>query len=447
MLTTKLKGGLGNQLFQIAAGETMSKNSGRTYFVENLNTTSVHSNEMYFDSIFKNWKHLYKPLQSVTFNEPSFEYTNWLPQTEIPTICLEGYFQNWHYIPQDFCDRLTFDTSILRKFPIHKRAAFLHIRGGDYKNHWLHDVGLDSYYEQAIQIFPRGTHFYIFTNDIEYAKTKKFLNSISYSFVFENEVNSLYLMSQCGAGGICANSSYSWWGAYLNRNRKIIMPNKWFNSSGFYTEGYYFPNVIRLSTEVDWDFIDKVVYINLDHRKDRDAYMKNMTACFSDKVIRFSAIQDNPGAVGCTKSHIAVLEMAMRNKWKNILVLEDDATWNKLDQGYKSLRELSSNDYDVIVLGGTFVNRNGNKLISCKTTVGYLVNSNYYTTLIDNFKNGLESLQKTQEVNTSAIDSYWQQLQARDNWFILSPCLVYQRPDHSDICNSYQDYTNYFELV
>jgi hypothetical protein len=160
-------------------------------------------------------------------------------------VVLYGYFQNWKYIPDNFCERLSFDPSVLRKFPIHKKAAFLHIRGGDYKNHWLHDVGLDSYYERAIQMFPKGTHFYVFTNDIEYAKTKSFLNSISYSFVFENEVDSLYLMSQCGMGGVCANSSYSWWGAYLNPNRKIVMPSKWYTDSR-YSDGYYFNGVTKL---------------------------------------------------------------------------------------------------------------------------------------------------------------------------------------------------------
>jgi len=71
------------------------------------------------------------------------------------------------------------------------------------------------------------------------------LNSISYSFVFESEVDSLYLMSQCGAGGICANSSYSWWGAYLNPNRMIVMPSKWYTDSR-YSDGYYFNGVIKL---------------------------------------------------------------------------------------------------------------------------------------------------------------------------------------------------------
>jgi hypothetical protein len=246
MLTTRLQGGLGNQLFQIAAGETMSKNTERKHYIENLNTSSAHSKEMYFDSILKNWKTLYQPLQSVLFDEPNFEYADWLPHSQFPAICLNGYFQNWMYVPEDFKTKLSFDTSISEKYSKLEFSAFLHVRGGDYKNHWLHDVKLDSYYEKAILEFPKDTHFYIFTNDLEYTLTKEFLRKIKHTFIFENEVNSLYLMSQCALGGICANSSFSWWGAYLNPNRKITMPSKWFNDPNIYINGYYFDGVSKI---------------------------------------------------------------------------------------------------------------------------------------------------------------------------------------------------------
>jgi hypothetical protein len=251
MLTVYPKGGLGNQLFQYAAAETIAKLTGRQFYLYTLETRKTdHSQEEYFNSILKNFKSLY--------SQPSEQYVNayedvqhlfidWNAKLNAvdKNIILYGYFQNWKYISDSFCERLAFDQSVLRKFPIHKRAAFLHIRGGDYKNNWLHDVGLDSYYKKAIHSFPKGTHFYVFTNDIEYARSKSFLNNISYSFVFENEVDSLYLMSQCGLGGICANSSFSWWGSYLNRNRKILMPSKWF-TDGTYADGYYFEGVTKV---------------------------------------------------------------------------------------------------------------------------------------------------------------------------------------------------------
>jgi glycosyl transferase, family 25 len=451
MLTVKLQGGLGNWLFQIAAGDHIAKQTGRKFFISHIIDRSRHSNENYFASILRNFSDLYQTpdyAPIIQVNEPSFNYIDWnsnLNSAE-QIYCLVGYFQNYKYISDGFIEKLNFDKSITSKYPNLDRSAFIHIRGTDYKNHWLHDVGLANYYERAINAFPFGTQFYIFTNDEEYAKSLSFLKDIPHMFVRENEVNSLYLMSQCGIGGICANSSYSWWGAFLNPNRKIIMPNKWYNDPSLYIEGYYFQNATRLEVSYSWNFIHKAVYINLDRRTDRDNHMKEMTRCLGDKVIRFSAIEHNPGFVGCTKSHIAILEMAIQNKWKNVLILEDDAVWNKINQGYSTLRELTSKDYDVIVLGGTFVEHNQSRLINCKSTVGYLVNSKYYKTLLENFKEGLKHLEETNDLTNFAIDSFWAPLQARDKWFVVSPCLIYQKPDHSDICNNFQDYTNLFQL-
>jgi hypothetical protein len=251
MLTVYPKGGLGNQLFQYAAAETIAKLTNRQFYLYTVETRKTdHSQEEYFDSILKEFKSFHtQPIHDYTnaFEDIQHAFIDWNSKLNPSdkNVILFGYFQHWRYIPENFCERLTFDTSILRKFPIHKRAAFLHIRGGDYKQNWYHDIGLDPYYKKAIEMFPKGTHFYVFTNDIDYAKSKDFLKDISYSFVFENEVNSLYLMSQCGVGGICANSSYSWWGAYLNRNRKIIMPSKWYTDSS-YSDGYYFDGVFKL---------------------------------------------------------------------------------------------------------------------------------------------------------------------------------------------------------
>jgi glycosyl transferase family 25 len=448
MLTTKLQGGLGNWLFQIAAGETISKQTNRTYFISSIDK-SCHSNIDYFENIIKHWKGLIlKDVHPIEVYEPSFSFANWndLLGNQSSPICLIGYFQNYKYIPNDFIERLSFDKSITEKYSKLENSAFIHIRGTDYKNHWLHDVKLDSYYWRALNRFPKDTHFYIFTNDRDYAASKSFLKDIQYTFVDENEMDSLYLMSQCKVGGICANSSFSWWGAHLNPNRIITMPSKWYNQTHFYIDGYYFNNVIKIDVENNWNFIDKVVYINLDKRTDRNEHMNSMTSVFSNKVMRFSGIEYDIGSIGCTKSHIAVLEMAIRNNWKNVLILEDDATWNKLEEGYVKLETLVNTNYDVIVLGGTFVNRNGNRLISCKTTVGYLVSSKYFNTLLENFKDGLKKLEETHNYELFTVDSYWSKLQQTDNWFIITPCLIYQRPDYSNICNSYQDYSCYFEL-
>ena len=80
--------------------------------------------------------------------------------------------------------------------------------------------------------------FVIFTNDIPYAKN--YFKDIP--IIQENELDTLYLMSQA-KGCICVNSSFSWWGAYLNPNRPIFMPSKWFGNILMDKSGYYFKGV------------------------------------------------------------------------------------------------------------------------------------------------------------------------------------------------------------
>jgi hypothetical protein len=160
-----------------------------------------------------------------------------------PNIELTGYFQDWRYIDREFISRLTFATDVLTRYSNVNEGIFLHIRGGDYVGNVYHDVGLDAYYERAINMFP-NSHFFIVTNDVNYAMNKPFISNINYTLVIEPEIDTLYLMSQC-AGGICANSSFSWWGAFLNPHRKIVMPDKWYPNPMMNTEGYYFPGVIK----------------------------------------------------------------------------------------------------------------------------------------------------------------------------------------------------------
>jgi hypothetical protein len=300
---------------------------------------------------------------------------------------------------------------------------------------------LVEYYIKAIDSFPKGTVFSVFTNDIQYAHTIVNLNDIDHTIINENEVDSIYLMSKC-KGGICANSSFSWWGARLNPNRKLILPSEWFKDTNFYTAGFYFPEATVLHCKM-WDFVDKVVYINLDHRTDRNEHMKQMTKTFGNKVSRFSAIKTDYGLIGCCLSHIQILKTAIKDNCENILVLEDDAEWYNFEQGYKTLRKLASDPYDVIMLGGSFVSYNPDtyKLLSCLTTTGYLINRHYIHTLLSNFEEGLSLLIQNYSMGPCyALDVYWKKLQQADNWYIVQPPLVYQLPNYSDIENRSVDY-------
>jgi len=213
--------------------------------------------------------------------------------------------------------------------------------------------------------------------------------------------------------------------------------------------------------ERNWDFIEKAVYINLDHRKDRrqeiEKEMKGRIP--SNKVIRLSAIKDNPGSIGCTRSHIKVIEMAIQNNWKNVLVIEDDAMFHKYDTGYDTLEWIFDEhpDFDVITLGNVKADfdKSTLKLRSGQTTTAYIVNKHYYQKLLENFKYGLSQLLKVRHLSDQerlpysqkyCIDIYWKNLQKTDNWYIVNPALMIQRPSNSSIEGSYKDYTSRFNL-
>jgi hypothetical protein len=244
MLTVELQGGLGNQLFQLAFLEYASSISGKPWYISTLKSPhTVHSTEQYFETIFKNWKQYVgnKYINYIIQEKQNVSYQDWATILKNPTgpIKLCGYFQNFEYvnrIRETFIQRLSFDTSILEKYPTISEKIFIHIRGGDYKNNSFHNVELSNYYKTCIELFD-GSDFVIFTNDIEYAKTILPDTPI----IEENEVDTLYLMSKC-KGGICANSSFSWWGAYLNPLRKIAIPSRWvngdFHHSSYRVEGW-----------------------------------------------------------------------------------------------------------------------------------------------------------------------------------------------------------------
>ena len=85
------------------------------------------------------------------------------------------------------------------------------------------------------------------------------------------------------------------------------------------------------------DNIDKIIYINLDSRKDRDLSIRSQLKIYNLKAERLSAsyIENNPSQ-GCALSHIRCLEEAIKNNYKNILILEDDFVFNVDPKEFKN---------------------------------------------------------------------------------------------------------------
>lgn len=196
-----------------------------------------------------------------------------------------------------------------------------------------------------------------------------------------------------------------------------------------------------------FEFIEKVIYINLEHRTDRRREIEEVLSNFSpEKILRFNAIKESHGGIGCTKSHIAVLELAIENKWKNYLVVEDDAMWSPhAHKSYVVLLQLIVKPFDVITLGTVYAKHDENyKLFSGQTTTAYIVSQHYYSTLLQNYKEGLQGFLETGDYPVYSIDQYWKRLQSKDNWYCVIPSLMIQRPGYSDIEKHVIDNGQYF---
>lgn len=162
----------------------------------------------------------------------------------------DGYWQNYKYfnkyksiITKEFQFKNPLpkqNQELLNEISGEPDSVAVHVRRGDYlKNKkYVGLCGLD-YYKAAIEIIGRKVQkpvFYLFSDDIEYVKNNicPLLDGAAYKIVSWNKGDESYvdmqLMSKC-SHMIIANSSFSWWAAYLNeRVSNVIAPQKWTNS-------------------------------------------------------------------------------------------------------------------------------------------------------------------------------------------------------------------------
>lgn len=255
-----LMGGLCNQMFQIASIYGLSRKHNRKYlFSENYidnSQTIIHSKNKYknyFDTIFCKLKQYRKDDIKCNLYRESIQKVG-KPHDIIfnNNTLFYGYYQNFHNwdgYKDEVKNLFYFENKKYDKYDT-DNSFFIHFRRGDYVNNSYHEVVNNDYYKNALKYF-NVKKVLIFSNEKNYGMKLDFLKDYEKVFVDEDEIDSLNIMRQCKYGGICANSSFSWWGAYLNNSKdKIItVPCKWFgiNSrikdfSGYFCEEF---NIIK----------------------------------------------------------------------------------------------------------------------------------------------------------------------------------------------------------
>lgn len=196
--------------------------------------------------------------------------------------------------------------------------------------------------------------------------------------------------------------------------------------------------------------IKHAYYINLESRPDRKTHVETQLAQLGIVAQRFNAISLANGALGCSFSHLKLLEMAKANQWEHLLIVEDDILFtNPTLFAQQCNRFLSKHsNFDVCIWAGNNfppyapVDDTCVKVTRCQTTTGYLVQQHYYDTLIQNYRTSIQCLMREPQNHVLyAIDKYWFHLQAVDTWYLIIPLTVTQKEDYSNIEKRYTNYT------
>jgi len=237
--TVVLAGGLGNMLFQVAAGFAAAKESGYDFklYLDHIGGMVHELPTSYRDNIFKKLTTIDTDITLQVLEQSSFRYDPIeLPSSLNPNtaIALSGGFQSYKYFQRCASDiKELFAPSLELLMDLGDRyntdgLVSLHVRRGDYLQLPQHHHNLSiEYYQNAIDYF-KGHRFLIFSDDIEWCR-EQFKGS-EFTFAQGNSVvEDLYLMSMC-KHNIIANSTFSWWGAWLNTNPEkiVVYPDKWF---------------------------------------------------------------------------------------------------------------------------------------------------------------------------------------------------------------------------
>ena len=253
MITVYLQGGLGNQMFQIAAAYSHAKkNKDKAVFdLDNSHTPLQGENSSKYKGKLFRFDHL-KNVYNVcnkTFSQPNHGYCV-IPYEKNQQ--LQGFFQSEKFFINHKEDIIEiFRKGLKDGYPnrwssieiglkdlrnkSHKPIVSIHIRRGDYlKFSGIHDTCSVDYYNKSMEIMKEKIgdfHPYFVSDDIEWCR-KIFGDSGSFSS-YTDEIDYIILMVNSDHN-IIANSSFSWWGAYLNNNKNkvVIGPIRWFGPKG-----------------------------------------------------------------------------------------------------------------------------------------------------------------------------------------------------------------------
>lgn len=217
-MITYIQGGLGNQMFQYAAGLAVSKRLQEPLYINN-SFYEANKSRQYELGVF--------PISATVSNEQEklIQEKGFRHQEITESGMMVGYWQSEKYFA-DIADQVRKEF-YLPKASVEDDIVAVTVRRGDYLSlpDVFHNLG-DSYYRDALEIFPDHT-VVVFSDDPAWCTEN--LEWADYVMPCNTAVTDLSLLSSF-KNHIIANSSFGWWGAWLANGNTVVAPRDWFTN-------------------------------------------------------------------------------------------------------------------------------------------------------------------------------------------------------------------------
>lgn len=197
--------------------------------------------------------------------------------------------------------------------------------------------------------------------------------------------------------------------------------------------------------------IDKIYYINLDHRLDRKEHIEKLLtdSDLIDISERVSATYNKSlPHTGCVHSHIITLEKFIESNQQYCLILEDDFTTDNINTLKSDINKLFTDkiDFDIVQLAGNHMQLHNceytylKRVTDSQTTSAYIISKDFASILLNNFRESHKLISESGRRHEYCLDIYWKKLQPVSKWYCYLPALGYQMDSYSDIENKNASY-------
>ena len=241
----KIKGGIGNQLFQYAFFKFLSSRGFEveldvSWYHQVKISNSLTKRELYLNKILNNFPKISNHKTSIKdkiLSYKSEKLQSYFAKKDIfYTDFFDGYWQDIFYAKFLNLDDLNYEI-INKKTDLPEKYYVMHTRYGDFKRSKVHCCLPDSYYLDNIESF-KDHPIYVLTDD--YDHTNKILKKINKKtqILKTNEIDAFKIIYNAH-GGISSNSTFCWWPIFLSKNFNWIMPKSWLKNRDIYKSNVY----------------------------------------------------------------------------------------------------------------------------------------------------------------------------------------------------------------